>query len=70
MPGCSLGVALTTLSHLAPRLKKEYSYLSAPSLGLHGLFWGELSLSELLDAYQQPGTRMERPFLWSVMNRD
>jgi len=32
------GVALTTHLHLAPRLKKEYSYTSAPSLGLHGLF--------------------------------
>jgi hypothetical protein len=24
--------------HLAPRLKKEYSYTSTPPLGLHGLF--------------------------------
>ena len=27
--------------HLAPRLKEEYSYTSAPSLGLRGLFQGE-----------------------------
>jgi hypothetical protein len=33
----SRGVSLTT-HHLAPRLKKEYSYTSTPPLGLHGLF--------------------------------
>jgi hypothetical protein len=32
-----------------PRLKKEESYTSAPSLGLHGLFWGEIYLFELVD---------------------
>jgi hypothetical protein len=36
------GAALTTHTHLAPRLKKEYSYISTPSLGLRGLFYGEL----------------------------
>ena len=30
--------------HLTPRLKKEYSYTSIPTLGLRGLFWGELYL--------------------------
>jgi len=30
--------------HLAPRLKKEYSDTSTPSLGLRGLFYGELFL--------------------------
>jgi len=30
--------------HLAPRLKKEYSYTYTPHLGLRGLFWGELYL--------------------------
>ena len=30
--------------HLAPMLKKEYSYTSTPPLGLRGLFWGELYL--------------------------
>ena len=38
------GVALTTHSHLAPRLKKEYRYASTHFLGLHGLFWSELYL--------------------------
>jgi hypothetical protein len=32
------GVALTTHSHLLPRLKKEYSYISACPLDLHYLF--------------------------------
>jgi len=32
--------------HLALRLKKEYSYTSTPPLGLRGLFWGELYLSQ------------------------
>ena len=32
------GVALTTHPHLAPMLKKEYSYTSTPTLGLRGLF--------------------------------
>jgi len=31
------GVALTTHHHLAPRLKKEFSYTSTPPLGLRGL---------------------------------
>ena len=31
------GVALTTHPHLVPRLKEEYSYTSAPPLGLRGL---------------------------------
>ena len=31
-------------THLAPRLKKEYSYTSASPLGLRGLFYGELYL--------------------------
>ena len=30
--------------HLAPRLKKEYSYISTPPLGLRALFKGELYL--------------------------
>jgi hypothetical protein len=36
-------VALTTHHQLAPRLKKEYSYTST-SVGLRGLFYGELYL--------------------------
>jgi hypothetical protein len=32
------GVALNTHPHPAPRLKEEYSYTSAPILGLRGLF--------------------------------
>jgi hypothetical protein len=31
-------VPLTTHLHLAPRLKKEWSYTSTPPLGLRGLF--------------------------------
>jgi hypothetical protein len=31
-------------SHLTPRFKKEYSYISTPSEGLRGLFWGDLYL--------------------------
>ena len=31
--------------HLAPRLKKEYSYVSTPPLGLHGLLEGEIYLN-------------------------
>ena len=32
------GVALTTHPHLEPRLRKEESYTSTPTLGLRGLF--------------------------------
>ena len=32
------GVALTIHPHLAPRLRKEYSYTSTPPLALSGLF--------------------------------
>jgi hypothetical protein len=38
------GVVLTNHLHLAPGLKKEYSYTSTPRLKLHGLFYGELYL--------------------------
>jgi hypothetical protein len=30
------------LPHLAPRLEKEYGYISIPSLRLSGRLWGEL----------------------------
>jgi len=36
-----LGVALTTHSYLAPRLKKEQSNTCAFPLDLCGLFWGK-----------------------------
>jgi len=42
--GKAAEVALTTHPHLAPRLRKEYSYTSIPPLGLRGLFQGELYL--------------------------
>jgi len=32
------GVALITYFHLGPRLEKEWSYTSTPSMGLRGLF--------------------------------
>jgi len=35
-------MALTTLPRIVPRLKKEYSLTSAPPLGLHGLFYGDV----------------------------
>jgi hypothetical protein len=37
-------VALNTHSHLAPRLKKEYSYISIPFMGLRGTLQGEFYL--------------------------
>jgi len=37
-------MALTTHPHLVPRLKKEYSYISTPLIGLHGLLLGEIYL--------------------------
>jgi len=30
------------VKQLGPRLKKEQSYTCTPSMGLRGLFWGEL----------------------------
>ena len=41
--------------HLAPRLKKEQSYTSTPSLGHHGLFQGDLYLYLLLFDFDSPG---------------
>ena len=38
------GVSLTTHPHLTPRLRKEESYTTAPTLRFRGLFWGELYL--------------------------
>jgi len=46
------GMALTTHPHLAPRLKKEWSYTSTPSLGLCGLFYSELYLYPLHNRLQ------------------
>ena len=34
----------TANPHIAPKLKKEYSYTSTHPQGLHGLFQGELAL--------------------------
>lgn len=39
-PGC--GIDHLPPPHLAQRLNKEWGYMSTPSLGLHGLFYGEL----------------------------
>ena len=36
-PGCGVD----NPPHLAPRLKKVYSYTSTPSMHLHGIFWEE-----------------------------
>ena len=45
IPGVKrLGRRIEHTLHLAPRLKKEYSYTSTPPLGHRGLFWGELDL--------------------------
>ena len=38
------GRGLDSPPHLVPRLKKEYSYTSAPTLGLRGQLYGELYL--------------------------
>jgi hypothetical protein len=40
-------VAFNTHPYLAPRSKKEWSYTSTPSLGLRGLFQGELYFNTL-----------------------
>jgi len=37
-------MALTTNLHIAPRLKKEWSYTSTPPLGLRSLLEGDLYL--------------------------
>jgi hypothetical protein len=50
-------VALTAHPHLAPRIKKEYSYTSTPCLGVHGLFEGELCLYRYVVHY----ARKEKP---------
>jgi len=41
-------VAFTTHSYLAPKLKKGYSYTSTPSMGLCGLFLGEIYIQYAL----------------------
>jgi len=38
------GVVLTTHPHLAPKLRKEQSYISTSPVGLRCLFYGELYL--------------------------
>ena len=40
--GKAAGVCVDQPPHLAPRLKKEWSYTSTPPLDLHGHFQGEL----------------------------
>jgi len=41
--------------HLVPRLKKEYSYTSAPPLGLHGLFLDDLCLTIVFSSFLLSG---------------
>jgi hypothetical protein len=41
-------------ANLAMRMKEEYSYTSPPSLGLRGLFWGELYLYLFLEGSTLP----------------
>jgi hypothetical protein len=41
-------MALTTHPHLAPKLKKEWSYTSTPSLGLYDLFQVEFTCAFVL----------------------
>jgi len=50
--------ALTTHSHLALRLKQEYSYNSTPPLGLYDMLYGKLSLY-YFSQYDQPLHRYE-----------
>jgi len=38
-------MALTTNSHPAPRLKKEYSYTATPRMRLQGLFYSQVYLT-------------------------
>jgi len=38
--------------YLEPSLKKEYSYITTPPLGLRGLFWGELYLLTFIWIWQ------------------
>jgi len=40
-------VALIALSHLAPRLKKEYNYTSTPSLGIRGMLQAKFSKKKI-----------------------
>jgi len=41
-------VGLTPHTSLAPRLQKEYSYTSTPSVDLHGLSYGEFYILHLI----------------------
>jgi hypothetical protein len=58
------GVALSTHSHLALRLKKEQSYKSVPPLGLRGLFESELYL------YLYLIILASRRIVWEMMFED
>ena len=44
-------MALTTHSHLAPRLKKELTYTSTPTLGLRGLFYGDFHVYSFIHTF-------------------
>ena len=44
--------------HLAPRLKKEFSYTSTPPLGFRGLFEGGLYLYRYLHLYNEEVPRL------------
>ena len=55
------GLSVEHPPHLAPRLKKKYSYTSSPPLGLRGMFQGELYLylyiySESFHVLENPNT--------------
>jgi hypothetical protein len=50
--GSFLGRRVKHSTHLAPRLKKEYSYTSTLSLGFHYMLQGEIYLKELVIAHE------------------
>jgi hypothetical protein len=64
------GFALTTHPYLALRLKKEYSYNSTTPLGLHGLFYDELSLFNFTatdsESTMKVTTRLDTQTAWNI----
>jgi len=59
----SRGTALTTHPYLAPRLKKEYSYISTPPLDLRGLFEGKIHFTSIRQRYQEMRVNVGRASL-------
>jgi hypothetical protein len=60
-------MALTTHCHLAPRIKKDWSYTWAPAVGVNDLLYGELCLWSAGCVCQGGAVAIQTPTRWILI---